>query len=89
MDANALAAPALPSTIEKEPPTQWAAVRTHVGAMSVPPQKWYEDERETCHFHSHGVAACPPTMRSLRASHGVSSGPFAPHKGAGVGGGTG
>ena len=77
-----------PAVILKEYPssTQWAAVSTHLGEISVPPQKWRPPSvrRLTSHRHSHSVACCPFTMRAptsldLLPPHGVSSGPFLPH----------
>merc|ERR1719203_188498 len=46
--------------------TQCAAVRTQSGAMSEPPQKGLvdllENQRPTCHFHSHSAAFSPFTI---------------------------
>eukprot|EP00966_Prymnesium_polylepis_P300688 6948718-Prymnesium_polylepis.1 len=43
-------------TCPTAPCVQWAAVRTHVGEMSVPPQKWAPPSvwRETSHGYWRG-----------------------------------
>lgn len=44
---------------------QWAAVRTQLGAMSVPPQVGKKDSRETCHGQLYGRASSPFTTRTV------------------------
>ena len=55
------------------PSRQCAAVRIQLGAIRLPPQKWYHlvPERyckDACHGYSLGSAVAPPTMRDVLPS---------------------